>query len=133
MTRNGSRQILVATDGSPSAREAVEVGISLAASQAAEVTFLHVVPAGNGIDPAHDPALADAAKRARELGIGAHVEVGEGDASDQIVSRGDALGAALIVVGRGGRNFFKTPVSTAVAKRARRPVLVARGIGLAAA
>ena len=36
------KQILVATDGSPSAQEAVEVGLELAKEQGADVTFVHV-------------------------------------------------------------------------------------------
>ena len=38
------KKILVATDGSPSSREAVEFGLELAEEHAADVTFLHVVP-----------------------------------------------------------------------------------------
>ena len=36
------KQILVATDGSPSAQEAIEVGLELAKEQGADVTFVHV-------------------------------------------------------------------------------------------
>ena len=38
------KQILIATDGSPSAQEAVDVGIELAKEQGADVTFVHVTP-----------------------------------------------------------------------------------------
>src|ERR671936_2932778 len=38
------KKILIATDGSASAREAVEFGLELAEEHAADVTFLHVVP-----------------------------------------------------------------------------------------
>ena len=38
-------RILIATDGSPSAQEAVDFGLELAADEAATVTFVHVVPA----------------------------------------------------------------------------------------
>ena len=38
-------RILIATDGSPSAQEAVDFGLELAADQGATVTFVHVVPA----------------------------------------------------------------------------------------
>ena len=37
-------RILIATDGSPSAQEAVDFGLELAADQGAAVTFVHVVP-----------------------------------------------------------------------------------------
>jgi nucleotide-binding universal stress UspA family protein len=39
------KNIVIATDGSPSAQEAVGVGIELAAEEAATVTFVHVLPA----------------------------------------------------------------------------------------
>ena len=39
------KQIVIATDGSPSAREAVDVGLELAKDQGADVTFVHVLPA----------------------------------------------------------------------------------------
>ena len=39
------KKIIIATDGSPSAQEAVGVGIELAAEQGAAVTFVHVLPA----------------------------------------------------------------------------------------
>src|SRR5438067_13633309 len=38
------KKILIATDGSASAREAIEFGLELAEEHAAEVTFVHVVP-----------------------------------------------------------------------------------------
>ncbi len=40
------KQILIATDGSPSAQEAVEVGLELAKEQGADVTFVHVTDPG---------------------------------------------------------------------------------------
>ena len=42
------KQILIATDGSPSAQEAVDVGLELAKEQGADVTFVHVTPCGGG-------------------------------------------------------------------------------------
>jgi nucleotide-binding universal stress UspA family protein len=38
------KKILIATDGSPSACEAIEFGLELAEEHAAEVTFVHVAP-----------------------------------------------------------------------------------------
>ena len=37
-------RILIAVDGSPASREAVEFGVQLAAEQDAAVTLVHVVP-----------------------------------------------------------------------------------------
>ena len=39
------KQIVIATDGSPSSQEAVGVGLELAAEQGAAVAFVHVLPA----------------------------------------------------------------------------------------
>ena len=61
-------KILVATDGSESAAEAVEFGIELAAEHEAELILVHVVPvldivpaSGFGIGGAfpHEPSLED--------------------------------------------------------------------------
>lgn len=38
------KQIVIATDGSPSAQDAVDVGLELAKEQGADVTFVHVTP-----------------------------------------------------------------------------------------
>ena len=38
------KKILIATDGSASANQAVGVGVELAAEQDAQVTFIHVLP-----------------------------------------------------------------------------------------
>ena len=63
-------KILVATDGSDSAAEAVEFGIELAAEHEAELILVHVVPAldlvpasGFGIGGAfpHEPSIEDRA------------------------------------------------------------------------
>jgi nucleotide-binding universal stress UspA family protein len=71
-------RILIATDGSPSATEAVTVGIDLAAEQAAAVTFVHVANAA--LLPTRDDvvALTAAAELARETGV---------DADGVVVSR----------------------------------------------
>src|SRR5213593_3245024 len=43
-TIDAMKTIVIATDGSLASREAVAFGLELAEEQAAEVTFLHVVP-----------------------------------------------------------------------------------------
>ena len=37
-------KIVISADGSPSAREAIDVGLELATEQGAEVTFVHALP-----------------------------------------------------------------------------------------
>src|SRR4029453_16286945 len=78
------KNIVIATDGSPSSQEAVGVGIELATEQGAAVTFVHVLPADEflvagrmgHIPKAHrgdmdesEVALHEAADAAQEAGL----------------------------------------------------------------
>ena len=138
-------RILIATDGSASAAEAVTVGVDLAAEQGAAVTFLHVVPAafatsvGNlgsaTLVPPHavpddEVALDAAAELAGKAGVDADVVVVSGDATDEIVAYSDTIDADLIVCGSRGRTALTSAllgsVSDGVLHEARRPVLVVR-------
>ncbi len=98
--------IVIATDGSPSAREAIDVGLELASEQSADVTFVHVLPAddymvlGRGgpvlpkrhhveIDES-ETALKDAADAAEAAGISYALERISGDTVDEIIALADA-------------------------------------------
>ena len=139
------KKILIATDGSPSAREAVEFGLELAEEHAAEVTFVHVVPvlergyaAGIGvpaaiphqIDEVDRRPVEDALGLAAEHGVDAKGELLAGIPADEIVAYADTIDADLIVLGSRGRGAIATAllgsVSRGVLHEARRPVLVVR-------
>lgn len=139
--------ILIATDGSPSAQEAVDFGLELAAEQEATVTFVHVVPAvdilpGGGfgitVPVPHELTDADAEvleaarEAAGEQGVHAHTRLLKGDAVDEIVAYADVIDADLIVVGSRGHGTIASAllgsVSRGILREARRPVLVVRGV-----
>jgi nucleotide-binding universal stress UspA family protein len=141
--------ILIATDGSPEAREAVDYGLELAASETARVVLLQVIPPidwtqldrGAIIRPIPEEialrrsfALEEAARLAASHGVPVTSEVLAGDPADEIVTYADNHDVDLIVVGSRGRGTLASTllgsVSRAVLHDARRPVLVVRGATL---
>lgn len=138
------KQILIATDGSPSAQEAVDVGLELAKEQGADVTFVHVTPAeeirgGRGgahaltqreeIDESETP-LKDAGEAAEAAGVSYALERFAGETVATIVALADSKDADLIVLGNRGRSAVTAAilgsVSQGVLHHAKRPVLVVK-------
>jgi nucleotide-binding universal stress UspA family protein len=139
------KQILVATDGSPSSQEAVEVGLELATEQGADVTFVHVTDpdefrGGKGgthalthkeeVDDS-ETVLKAAGQAAEEAGVSYALERVSGNTVESIVALADEKDADLIVVGSRGRNTLATAllgsISHGVLRHARRPVLIVKG------
>jgi nucleotide-binding universal stress UspA family protein len=138
------KQILIATDGSPSAQEAVDVGLELAKEQGADVTFVHVTPAEEirgGRGGAHaltqredidesETALKDAGDAAEAAGISYALEHFAGETVETIVALADSKNADLIVLGNRGRSAMTAAllgsVSQGVLHQPKRPVLVVK-------
>ena len=140
-------KILMATDGSRGATEAVEFGLDLAAEQGAAPVFVHVappldqIPIGGFAPIAAVPhELSETDRRpleageqlAAERGLDAETTLLMGNAADEIVAYADSIDADLIVVGSRGHgalaSAFLGSVSRGVLHEARRPVLVVRGV-----
>jgi nucleotide-binding universal stress UspA family protein len=135
-------RILVATNGSEKASAAVERGVELAATEHAELVFLHVLPPAvwrhSRLTPAsatprrlpaaplHDEALRKAVARAREMGVEAKVELLSGNPTREIVSAATMFDADVVVIGEGGRNPLHEHVTPGLLRHSKRPVLVAK-------
>jgi nucleotide-binding universal stress UspA family protein len=138
-------RILIATDGSASAQEAVDLGLELAREQHAAVTLVLAIPAvdvvpagGFGLTAvtSHDVTseetepLDRALELAEAAGVRAQTQLLRGDAVDEIVAYADTIDAELIVVGSRGHGTLASAllgsVSRGILHEARRPVLVVR-------
>jgi nucleotide-binding universal stress UspA family protein len=144
------KRILIATDGSPSALQAIEVGLDLAEEEGAEATFVHVAPTkdvlpvmgGFGmaapvsmpheLDEADRECLDDAVRIAEELGLETKAKLLAGDPAKEIVSYADSIDADLVVVGSHGYGSITGAllgsVSRGVLRRTTRPVLIVRQV-----
>jgi nucleotide-binding universal stress UspA family protein len=140
------KRILVATDGSPSAAEATQFGVDLAAEHDAELVFAHVVPEFDlipatpfqigGVFP-HDPGkhdeelLEQAADLAAQAGVVATTALLRGDTVEAIAEYAESHDVDLVVVGSRGRGAIAGTllgsVSLGLLGRAGRPVAIVRG------
>jgi nucleotide-binding universal stress UspA family protein len=140
------KTILVATDGSACAREAVGFAIDLARDTGAELHVVAVRPPtfhGRGgpvqpLTPVEDVhgcrLIADAAaEQARHAGVPAQAHEAQGDEAAEIDETAQRVGADLVVVGSHGHSAVGAAlfgsVSRALVKRSRIPVTVVRTQG----
>lgn len=146
------KKILIATDGSDSAHEALEFGLDLAEEQGATPFVVHVAPAvevlpytnfavpaptvPHELDEQDRAPLTEAAELATRRGIEPKTDLLLGNPADEIVAFADTVDADLIVVGSRGHGAIASvllgSVSRAVLHESRRPVLVVRGAHVAA-
>jgi nucleotide-binding universal stress UspA family protein len=138
-------RILIATDGSAGAREAVEYGLDLARTGKASATVLCVRRAPRPFvgDPFYQREISealhvaeDAADHARrvaaDLGVEVDVAILEGDPAAQIIELARLRDADLIVLGSRNRGPVAAALLGSVSKdvvtHADRPVLVAHRV-----
>ena len=137
------KRIVIGTDGSAAAGEAVESALELAQALGAAVTFVfaRVVPSALLGQPYYqqqlDTEMAFARKVVREVleqaaaaGVDADSEILDAPAADAIVAVADTRNADLIVVGSRGLGAVHSAifgsVSKALVARSHRPVLVVK-------
>lgn len=136
-------KILIATDGSESAEQALEVAIELAREMGASLDVVSVrppLPVGHTgpspavleVDEEHgaERIAASAAERAREAGVEATPHVARGPVVDNIVSAVHELGSDLLVVGSRGHGAIAGvmlgSVSHALIRQSPVPVTIVR-------
>ncbi len=128
-------RILVATDGSPRADDAVRFAVELASEYQSEVLFVHVVPmldmatpAGPGRDQA---LLEDAAALASGHGVAAQSTLLVGSAAAEIVTYAESNDVNMIIVGSRGDGAMASAllgsVSLNVLRASGRPLLIVDG------
>lgn len=144
------KTIVVATDGSESAGQALEFAIDLAHGTGATLQVLSVRPhraLGRGgagpaileVEEVHGAEhIAEAAvARAREAGVDATAHVAQGDIVGSIAEASRTLGADLLVVGSRGMGALSGAVlgsvSHALVHRSPVPVTVVRHAAVPAA
>jgi nucleotide-binding universal stress UspA family protein len=140
------KRILVATDGSLSAADAISFAVEFASHHQAELTFVHVVPAVEFVPPIgldntgaalphepteHDHALLhEASVVAAERGVSATTVLLGGSTADEIVAHAESCNADLIVIGSRGHGVVASAllgsVALGVLHASKQPVLVVR-------
>jgi nucleotide-binding universal stress UspA family protein len=143
------KRILIATDGSPAALQAVELGLELAEEHGSQVTFVHVAPAADvlpvagfalagpvsvphELDDNDRSSLDEALELAEQRGVPALTRLLVGGAARRIIDYANEIDADLIVVGSRGLGAIGGTLLGSVSRKvlhdAKRPVLIVREV-----
>jgi nucleotide-binding universal stress UspA family protein len=143
------QSIVVGTDGSETARKAVEAAVDLAKLSGAKVELVSAYEPVSSqrlrdearqvppdlqwmVNPREDvdATLAEAAERVGEAGVASRVYAREGDPADAILDVAEELGSDLIVVGNkgmtGAKRFLLGSVPNKVSHHAPCSVMIVR-------
>jgi nucleotide-binding universal stress UspA family protein len=143
------RSIVVGTDGSETAREAVGAAVELAKLTGAKLELVSAYEPVSGqrlrdearqvppdlqwmVNPREDvdATLADAAERVGEAGVESRTYAREGDPADAILDVAEELGSDLVVVGNkgmtGAKRFLLGSVPNKVSHHAPCSVMIVR-------
>jgi len=127
-------RILLATDGSPDAEQALVYTRDLALRDNAQVIVVHAFESVPTVVARHVSAGEEvanaAAAKLREAGVDLSVELLEGPAADAILSVADVRKCDLIVMGSRGHGALASLIVGSVSQRvltgARAPVLIVK-------
>ena len=120
--------IVVGTDGSDTAREAVSQAVALAGLLGARLDIVSAYEPGSREDV--EATLREAGAEVEAAGVAARTYAREGDAADAILDVAEERGADLVVVGNkgmtGAKRFLLGSVPNKVSHHAPCSVLIIR-------
>lgn len=127
---NAMKRLLVAIDGSPASRRAVQMAGQIARAEGALVLVLHV-PRSGGSDANAEACERIALRELAQAGVKARLEIrGGADPADEIVAATESTKPDLLVMGSRDRSavggLLLGSISQDVAARVTRPVLLVR-------
>ncbi len=134
------RSIVVGTDGSDTAIQALRHAVDLAGAVGATLDVVSAYPGGRGASQDQRPAaspretveasLTDAASFAQDGGVEAKTQAREGDPAEVILTVAEERGADLIVVGNrgmtGAKRFLLSSVPNKISHHAPCSVMIIR-------
>ena len=124
-------RVLLCTDGSPEAAQAVRFGASFACSVADAIELLGVVEDHADAESLIATALAGLGEELSSIGLSCPTRVRRGHAAEQILDEAETWQADLVIIGQLGRRgltrFIMGSTATRIVQYAKCSVLLVRG------